>query len=131
MKYGKIVLERNEFEVILGLLRHAGYSDQLNEECCIRLQEELKEAIVKDEDDMPDDVVRINSIIDVETSFGIKKGIQLVIPSERNIAKNKISILSPMGSALIGYARKDEVLWSFPKGKSKVTILNVVNTATA
>jgi regulator of nucleoside diphosphate kinase len=67
MKYGKIILEKSEFELIQGLLKRAGHSDQLNEECCNRLRKELQDALVKEEVDMPEDIVRINSIIDVET----------------------------------------------------------------
>jgi regulator of nucleoside diphosphate kinase len=66
-------------------------------------------------------------MVDVETLYGIKKNIILVKPTDRNIKENKISILSPMGSALIGYAQGDEVAWDLPKGKSTIKILNVVN----
>ena len=128
MKYGKIVLQQSEFEFIQNLIKkRLGSGSSLSDEWCVKLNSELSDAIVKEEEEMPEDVVRFNSVVDVETPFGIKKGIVLVKPNERNIEQNKISILSPMGSALIGYAKKDEVEWNLPKGKSTIKILNVLN----
>lgn len=83
--------------------------------------------MVKSDLEIPKDVVRMNSIVDVETEFGIKNDIILVKPAERDINDNKVSILSPMGSALIGYAQGDEVSWNLPKGKSVIKILRVLN----
>lgn len=44
---------------------------------------------------MPEDVIRFNSIITVKTR-NTKKDFQLVIPAERDMAANKISIFAPM-----------------------------------
>lgn len=128
MKYENIILEENEYVLIQGLIsRYLTSEVCLNEDWCINLNQELTEAIVKHDSEMPDDVVRLNSIIDVETDFGVKNEIMLVKPAERDINDNKVSILSPMGSALIGYAQGDEVVWNLPKGKSIIRILRVLN----
>lgn len=128
MKYQNIILEENEYVLIQGLIsRYLTSEVCLNEDWCINLNQELTEAIVKHDSEMPDDVVRLNSIIDVETDFGVKNEIMLVKPAERDINDNKVSILSPMGSALIGYAQGDEVVWNLPKGKSIIRILRVLN----
>ncbi|GAA0892671.1 hypothetical protein GCM10009122_23500 [Fulvivirga kasyanovii] len=128
MKYKNIILEENEYVLIQGLLNRYLKSDVcLNEDWCTNLNQELSEAIVKKDSEMPNDIVRINSIIDVETDFGVKNEIVLVKPAERDINDNKVSILSPMGSALIGYAQGDEVVWNLPKGKSIIKILRVLN----
>lgn len=128
MKYGNIIISKEEFELIDGLVQRQVASNSLSpDEWCLKLHSELKNAIIKEEDEMPDDVIRLNSIVDVETPFGVKQGLIVVKPVDRNIEHNKISFLSPMGSALLGYAKKDEVEWSLPKGKSVIRILNVKN----
>jgi len=128
MKYNQIILEEKEFQFIQNLVRKFLASDETqNEAWVIKLTNELSRVIVKNENEMPPDVIKLESMVDVETLYGIKKNIILVKPTDRNIKENKISILSPMGSALIGYAQGDEVDWDLPKGKSTIKILNVVN----
>ncbi|UII35018.1 GreA/GreB family elongation factor [Fulvivirga ulvae] len=128
MKYENIILEENEYILITGLLNRYLTSEAcLNEDWCLNLNQELSEAVVKSNSEMPGDVVRMNSVIDVETDFGVKNDIILVKPAERDINDNKVSVLSPMGSALIGYAQGDQVVWNLPKGKSIIKILRVTN----
>jgi regulator of nucleoside diphosphate kinase len=123
----RIILEKNEYYWLMGLIENQKYTDPLNQNCLDILYNELKEADVKDEADMPDRIVRLNSMVSVHTPYGPKKGLQIVTPSERNVEQDKISILSPMGSALIGYGMGDEVKWLFPNGKGKIKILEVKN----
>ena len=73
---------------------------------------------------MPDDVIRFNSVVTVQ-SGGWQTEFQLVIPTERNISANKISILAPMGSAVMGYALGDTISWNFPNGTKDLTITHV------
>ena len=53
------------------------------------------------------------------------KTFQLVAPEKSNLAQNKISILTPMGLALFGYAEGDVIDWEFPIGTGTITILKV------
>ena len=52
---------------------------------------------------------------------------QLVMPEEGDLSKRKLSIMSPMGSALIGYSEGDSVPWSLPKGQEEIIIEKVIN----
>ena len=72
-------------------------------------------------------IVRLNSIVTIETSFGKKDGMQLVLPSEGDLSKRKLSIMTPMGTALIGYTEGDKVVWSLPRGEEIITIVKVTN----
>ena len=54
--------------------------------------------------------------------------IQLVLPEDSNSEQKRVSILTPMGSALIGYAEKDKIMWDFPNGTHEVEILKVVHS---
>lgn len=127
MKRQHIILEKKEYLWILRLIQNLKFNNPTEQKCIDNLHRELKYAIVKDESDMPDHIVRLNSIVSVDTPYGPKTGLQLVAPSERNVSQDKISVLSPMGSALIGYGKGDEVNWIFPKGKGKIRIMNVRN----
>ena len=124
MKNGKLVIEKNELKIISELVKNIDASENLMNKCIHKLKEELKTAIVVEDKDFPSDVIRLNSMVDVETPFGIMKA-QLVLPNMSNPAQKKISLLTPMGSALIGYAEGDEIMWSFPNGEKLIKILKV------
>lgn len=124
MKNGKLVVEKNELKIISELVKNIDDSENLMNQCIHKLKEELKTAIVVEDKDFPSDVIRLNSMVDVETPFGIMKA-QLVLPNMSNTAQKKISLLTPMGSALIGYAEGDEIMWNFPNGEKLIKILKV------
>ena len=124
MKNGKLVVEKNELKIISELVKNIDDSENLMNQCIHKLKEELKTAIVVEDKDFPSDVIRLNSMVDVETPFGIMKA-HLVLPNMSNTAQKKISLLTPMGSALIGYAEGDEIMWNFPNGEKLIKILKV------
>lgn len=124
MKNGKLVVEKNELKMISELVKNIDDSENLMNQCIHKLKGELKTAIVVEDKDFPSDVIRLNSVVDVETPFGIMKA-QLVLPNMSNAAQKKISLLTPMGSALIGYAEGDEIMWNFPNGEKLIKILKV------
>ncbi len=124
MKRDTIVVAESEYRMIRNLIEHIEPSVNLLNTCITRLKSELDGALVLPDAEMPGDVIRMNSIIDIETPFGQVK-VQLVLPNESNSTQKRISILTPMGSALLGYSKGDEIIWDFPTGKEKLFILNV------
>ncbi len=125
MKYGSLILEKREYVFLKRLLNVTSYyKDQNTKDSLQKLSAELARAVIYDNDKMPEDVIRFNSIITVE-SGSWQKEFQLVIPTERDIATNKISILAPMGSAVMGYALGDSIMWKFPNGQKELKIASV------
>ena len=96
--------------------------------CREKLSAELKVADIRKEEDMPKDIVRLGSVVTVFTSFGRKVGLKIVMPAFADFQNRKLSIMAPMGTALIGYREGDKVLWHFPKGDEWITIESVDNT---
>jgi regulator of nucleoside diphosphate kinase len=127
MKYGHLILKFNEFGLLMEILEKAFEVDEVSVACYRKLKRELMSAECVDADKLPSDVISMGSKFDVLTPYGEIKGYQLVYPGEQNVLEKKISVLSPMGSALIGYAQSDDVLWTFPGGLKKITITKVVN----
>lgn len=129
MKYGNLILEKKEYVFLKRLLNVSSfYKDENTKVSLNNLSSELTNAIIYDHEEMPKDIIRFNSIITV-TSGTWKNEFQLVIPTERDIAANKISILAPMGSALMGYAEGDSVSWNFPNGVKELKITSVKQAA--
>jgi regulator of nucleoside diphosphate kinase len=125
MKYGNLILEKKEYVFLKRLLNVSNYYKDQNTINSLRiLGEELSNALIYDNDEMPDDVIRFNSVITVQSGTW-ETEFQLVIPTDRDISANKISILAPMGSAVMGYAIGDSVNWSFPNGSKELKITSV------
>ena len=75
----------------------------------VKLSEELKTAQIVNDDQVPEDIVRFNSIVTIASDNGWEKELQVVIPMDKNVALNKVSVLAPMGAALLGYSKNDTI----------------------
>ena len=106
------------------------YADTTQRDSIKKLAGELEQALIRSEEDMPKDVVRFNSWITIGSQNGWHKKFQLVMPKESDVKTNKISVLAPMGLAVIGYAQGDNVTWNFPTGEQQLTILEVEQAET-
>jgi regulator of nucleoside diphosphate kinase len=91
------------------------------------LQEELDRAHVVEPDAVPHDVVTMNSRVRLtELETGKERTIELVFPSEAEITQNKISVLAPIGTALLGYRVGDTIAWTVPAGMKTVRIEEIL-----
>jgi regulator of nucleoside diphosphate kinase len=92
----------------------------------IKLEEELDRAIVLEPEEMPDNVVRMNSTVEFKFS-GDDKTITrtLVYPADLK-SSNDISIFAPVGSALIGLSVGQKLDWPMPNKQMKtIEIVNI------
>jgi regulator of nucleoside diphosphate kinase len=95
-------------------------------EASAALLSELERAEVLPEMAMPADVVRIGSIIEFEVDDGRRLKVQLVLPENADINAGRISVLTPVGAALIGLSPSQVMEWSGNDGKERVlTVLAV------
>ncbi len=126
MKYGSLILEKKEYVYLKRILNISGYAEHHEtQKCLMKLSEELKTAHIVDEEEMPFDVIRFNSLATVVFSNGTVKTVQVVVPMDKDLKQNKISVLTPLGSALLGYSKDDSILWDFPNGKQYLKIVEV------
>ena len=126
MKYGTLVVERKEYEIIKKVTQSQAKDGDANQRIAIeKLLAELKSAKLLAAEDMPNDVVRLNSTVTFMVSDFNKKRFKIVSPEQSDISQNKLSILSPMGLALFGYSQEDKVEWLFPSGINTITIIEV------
>ena len=77
---------------------------------------------------MPADVVRMGSTVTMRNSDGSCQRVMLVYPGEADIAENKISVLTPMGTALIGASIGQAVCWSSRGGRELSVTIEAVDT---
>lgn len=126
MKYKSLIIEENEFELIKGKIHSPQQKmDKIYHLSIKRFSKEIKSATIVKSEDIPEDIVRINSILSVQINSNLIRDFQIVLPEKSNISQNKLSMLSPMALAIYGYAVHDEITWEFPSGKTKIKILKV------
>ena len=89
------------------------------------LQAELARATVVAPEELPQDVVSMRSRALIALD-GEEEEVSLVYPDEANWANGKLSILSPVGTALIGYRAGDAVDWRTPDGLKCIEIKKVL-----
>lgn len=92
------------------------------------LQEELNRAEVRAPEDMPSSVVTMNSTVNFEIeASGTAFSQTLVYPRDADGSSEHLSILAPVGSALLGLSVGDSIEWPRPDGETmKVHIRQVV-----
>ena len=90
-----------------------------------KLLEELKKAQVVADDKLPDDVIRLNSTVTIRDEADKIIELTLVIPSMANIKQRKISVISPVGIALLGASKGQQVEWRAPHGEKRFLVLDV------
>lgn len=96
-----------------------------------QLSDELDRAIVIQKEELNKKIIRINSQVEFEEIKTKRKmNVQIVLPEQSDVKARKISILAPLGTALIGFSEKDEVVWNMPAGEIKLRILSVSNEET-
>lgn len=124
MKYGNLILCKDEYNSLMRAISiSTNNGDKTYKSSLDKLRVELKSARIVDHDDVPKDVIRFNSFVMIYTSFNVERCYQVVVPEKSNIQQNRISILSPMGLALLGYAKGDSIMWQFPSGVNEIKII--------
>jgi len=91
------------------------------------LAEELDQALVVSPRDIPPDIVTMNSKVvlrDLNTSES--NTYVIVFPKDANIEAGYLSVLAPVGTAILGYAKGDVVEWSVPSGRRSISIEEVL-----
>ncbi|NIJ67921.1 nucleoside diphosphate kinase regulator [Xanthomonas sp. 60] len=95
------------------------------------LSDELTRATVLAPEQMPDGIVMMHSRVECEdASKGEKHVLTLVFPREANVDEGKVSVLAPVGSALLGLSVGQSIDWDAPGGRRLELRVTAVHPAT-
>lgn len=90
------------------------------------LDAELHRARIVDPDRAPADVVRMNSEVvyeDCDTSA--TRTVRVVYPKDADADRGRISVLAPIGSALLGLRVGQSITWRVPNGTRRLRVVEV------
>ena len=90
------------------------------------LLEEMDRAQVVAEDKVPANVVRMGSTVTFKSDDGHTRTLKLVYPADESLDQHRISVMTPVGAALIGLATGQSISWTARDGKHhRLTVTKV------
>jgi regulator of nucleoside diphosphate kinase len=122
----RIVVESSEHTRLLALAEQAVATVP---QVATYLIEELTRAFIVPNGSCAANVVRIGSLVTYrEDSTARLRRVRLSYPSHANLDEGRISILTPIGAALIGMSVAQSIEWPTPSGRTDcITVLDVSN----
>lgn len=91
------------------------------------LEHELRRAAVLPSKEIPAEVVTMNSrVLLTDLDSGEKTEYTLVYPEHSDIEENRISILAPIGTAILGFREGDVLEWEVPAGIVRLQVEKVL-----
>jgi len=102
-------------------------SDSQDKNYIAKLQEELDHAKVVASSDIPKDVITMNSkvcLVDQRTEK--EEMYTLVFPQDADISQGKISVLAPIGTAMLGYRVGQVFQWKVPAGERTLRVKEIL-----
>jgi regulator of nucleoside diphosphate kinase len=125
----RIFVSRSDLSRLLPLVeQHAGGVDGAAAE---RLEGELDRAVVVEDGPVAPDVVAMESRVTFEDEgTGTAREVVLVYPGSADASAGRVSVLAPVGAALLGLRTGDRIDWPLPDGRTaRIRILSVAPPA--
>jgi regulator of nucleoside diphosphate kinase len=119
-----ILMTPKDHERLSRLAAH--WSDTADRFCVDALEDELANAQVVGDEILPADVVTMNSevtVVDLDTAQELR--LRVVFPGAADIDRGFVSVLAPIGVAILGSREKDVLTWKTPNRVRRVRIARV------
>jgi len=123
----EIVMTEDDVDRLRNVLVGVGQRQAKDREHLEQLTDELDRARVVPSSEIPPDVVTMNSEValrDLDTNEEMV--FRVVFPSEANVDQHKMSVLAPLGTAVLGYRAGDSIEWRVPGGTRRIRIERVL-----
>lgn len=123
----RILITEDDMARLRKLVRQGRMTAGRDQDHLAELNEELRRAEVVRSGDVSADVVTMHSTVRVrDLDRGSSAVYTLVFPVDADIKRNRISVLAPIGTALIGYRAGDVIEWATPGGMKRLAVEEVV-----
>jgi regulator of nucleoside diphosphate kinase len=127
MKNRTIIISDQDHRRLAALIESARYDASLSGDDLAALEGELKRARVVPPSRVPSEVITMNSVVrlrDLDTEE--LEEYELVYPADADVAHNRISVLAPVGTAILGYRLGDVIEWLVPAGPRRLRVEEVL-----
>ncbi len=123
----KIVITQSDFERLEALLSSEFARAIRPSEYLDALEAELDRAEIVQPEEVPRNIVTMNSTVKLrDVSTNELETYTLVFPEHADIANDKLSVLAPVGTAILGQRVGDVLHWRVPSGWRRLTVERVL-----
>lgn len=124
---GNIIVNRLDYIRIQKQIAEAKQNRTIDATEAEKLINELNSATILDPDKIPGDVVTMNSVVKITfVDAGKQQEFKIVYPNEANLKEKRVSIFSPVATALLGFRVGDLIEWMVPGGLTKIRIDEII-----
>ena len=90
------------------------------------LDGELHRATIVEQRTVSPDVVTMNSeVVYEDFATGLRRTVRLVYPKDADASRGWVSVLAPIGSALLGLQVGQAIEWQLPSGRKEVFVVEI------
>ncbi len=120
MRIENIIITNTDLERLLPVV------DQHDTPASDSLASELHRAEVVDQRAVPANVVTMNSeVVYEDCASGVQRRVTLVFPKDADAGRGHVSVLAPIGSALLGLRTGQTIEWQVPSGTKQLRVLEI------
>lgn len=122
-----IFITEEDFEKLEALLAGVARQGGRDRENVVRLAAELERAHVVPADTIPPDVVTMDSEVVLRNLDTAEEMVfTVVFPAKANVEQRRLSVLAPLGAAVLGYRAGDVIEWRVPGGARRLKVEQVL-----
>ena len=126
-KTTSIYVTELDYHRLNGLIQITRERNGVDREYLNKLEAELDRAEIVDPKHIPADVITMRSKVRLKDLVsGEANTYSLVFPTEANFSEDKISVLAPIGTAILGYKRGDTIEWPVPSGVRRLKVDEII-----
>lgn len=126
-KTTSIYITEPDYQRLSGLIDRTRERSNADREYLNKLEAELDRAEIVDPKDIPANVITMRSRVRLKDLVsGETNTYSLVFPTEADFAEGKISVLAPIGTAILGYSLGDTIEWPVPSGLRRLKVEEIL-----
>ena len=127
MKNRIIIISDADHQRLEALIESVRCDASLRDDYLDALEGELKRARVVPQSVMPPEVITMNSVVRLrDLDSEETEEYELAYPADADMAHNRISVLAPIGTAILGYRLGDVIEWPVPAGLRRLRVEEVL-----
>lgn len=122
-----IYITEPDYNRLSALIEKTRESNGIDREYLNKLEAELDRAEIVDPKDIPGNIITMRSTVRLKDLVsGEENTYSLVFPTEADFSQGKISVLAPIGTAILGYRRGDTIEWTVPSGLRRLKVDEII-----
>jgi regulator of nucleoside diphosphate kinase len=127
MKKRTLIISNVDRERLEALIDATRMDSRVREDYLAPLETELSRARIVPAGKVPPDVVTMNSVVRLrDLDSEEMEEFELVYPADADMAHNRISVLAPIGTAILRYRLGDIIEWPVPAGLRRFRVEEVL-----